>query len=116
MFGLPRGADEDDCHKPTMCKGSLEMLPCYSYTASEADKKRHDCAICLSDFKVGDRCRLLPVCQHSFHALCVDPWLLGTGTCPLCRDSVFDKLAVPCGCAYCANSTPNPPPPLATMV
>ena len=33
---------------------------------------------------VGDTTRLLP-CDHNFHQLCVDPWLLDKGTCPLCK-------------------------------
>ena len=32
----------------------------------------------------GDITRLLP-CNHHFHQLCIDPWLLDKGTCPLCK-------------------------------
>uniref|UniRef100_A0A803Q0R4 RING-type E3 ubiquitin transferase n=1 Tax=Cannabis sativa TaxID=3483 RepID=A0A803Q0R4_CANSA len=34
---------------------------------------------------MGDKCRLLPTCNHSFHAECVDTWLLRTPFCPICR-------------------------------
>ncbi|CAA6672493.1 unnamed protein product [Spirodela intermedia] len=47
-----------------------------------------DCAICLETFQDGDRCRLLPVCRHSFHAQCVDSWLLKSSMCPICRSNV----------------------------
>jgi Ring finger domain len=43
------------------------------------------CSICTEDFTLGEELRVLP-CNHKFHALCVDPWLLNvSGTCPLCR-------------------------------
>ena len=43
------------------------------------------CSICTEDFTLGEELRVLP-CNHKFHPLCVDPWLLDvSGTCPLCR-------------------------------
>ena len=43
------------------------------------------CSICTEDFTLGEELRVLP-CNHKFHPLCVDPWLLNiSGTCPLCR-------------------------------
>lgn len=52
---------------------SLSLLPANS----------EQCAICL-DFDEEIEWRLLP-CSHTFHADCVDPWLLQRGTCPSCR-------------------------------
>ncbi|KAL6873494.1 hypothetical protein ACP4OV_013576 [Aristida adscensionis] len=43
------------------------------------------CAICLSDFADGERVRLLPVCGHRFHVVCIDRWLLSHCSCPTCR-------------------------------
>ncbi|XP_025813681.1 RING-H2 finger protein ATL74-like [Panicum hallii] len=43
------------------------------------------CAICLSDFFDGERIRVLPVCGHRFHVLCIDRWLASHGSCPTCR-------------------------------
>ena len=40
------------------------------------------CAICLDNFVVGDELRVL-LCKHSYHAICVDKWLLVNSTCPL---------------------------------
>ncbi|KAL6182411.1 PREDICTED: putative RING-H2 finger protein ATL61-like [Fragaria vesca subsp. vesca] len=65
----------------------LNMLPCFDYkkggTASPVE-----CAVCLEDLKTGEKCRLLPNCGHSFHAQCIDSWLLKTPVCPVCRSCV----------------------------
>ncbi|KAF7503140.1 hypothetical protein GJ744_004282 [Endocarpon pusillum] len=56
--------------------------------AAESLKAAEDslsCSICTEDFTLGEALRVLP-CNHKFHPLCVDPWLLNvSGTCPLCR-------------------------------
>ncbi|GAB4824404.1 hypothetical protein Ancab_007291 [Ancistrocladus abbreviatus] len=44
-----------------------------------------ECVICISGLDDGRSCRILPECGHQFHVVCVDPWLMERGTCPLCR-------------------------------
>lgn len=65
----------------------LKKLPCFDY--GDRDKGSGsspvDCAVCLENFKNGEKCRLLPNCNHSFHAQCIDSWLLKTPICPICR-------------------------------
>nr|XP_009770318.1 PREDICTED: RING-H2 finger protein ATL20-like [Nicotiana sylvestris] len=45
------------------------------------------CPICLVEYSAGESVRLIPLCQHSFHADCVDEWLKIKATCPVCRNS-----------------------------
>ncbi|XP_066388608.1 E3 ubiquitin-protein ligase Os03g0188200-like isoform X2 [Miscanthus floridulus] len=44
-----------------------------------------ECAVCLAAFEDRDELRVLPACCHVFHPDCIDPWLAGSVTCPLCR-------------------------------
>lgn len=69
----------------SMSQGDIENLPCFDFKARVEGSSPVDCAVCLENFKVGDKCRLLPLCKHSFHAQCVDLWLFKTPICPICR-------------------------------
>ncbi|KAL5544226.1 hypothetical protein UlMin_008010 [Ulmus minor] len=68
-----------------MSKEDLKMIPCFDYLAGEKGNSPVDCAVCLENFRNGDKCRLLPSCRHSFHVQCIDSWLLKTPICPICR-------------------------------
>lgn len=48
-----------------------------------------DCAVCLCEFQLEDKLRLLPNCSHAFHRDCIDTWLLSHSTCPICRTSLL---------------------------
>ncbi|WOL04998.1 RING-H2 finger protein ATL74-like [Canna indica] len=65
----------------------LEKTPCYEFKVGEKMSDTTDCAVCLESFQVGERCRLLTACRHSFHAQCVDSWLLKSSICQICRRS-----------------------------
>ncbi|KAJ9140343.1 hypothetical protein P3X46_031002 [Hevea brasiliensis] len=67
----------------------LKNLPCFDYMAAQRGESSFvDCVVCLENFNVGDKCRLLPNCKHSFHTQCIDSWLLKSPICPICRTSV----------------------------
>jgi len=71
----------------SMSMDELEKLPCYDYVAKGNTSSPVDCAVCLESLITGDKCRLLPMCKHSFHVQCVDTWLLKTPFCPICRSN-----------------------------
>ncbi|KAI4375322.1 hypothetical protein MLD38_013205 [Melastoma candidum] len=65
----------------------LEKLPSFDFREREVGSSPVNCAVCLENFRGGDKCRLLPICKHSFHMECVDEWLLAKAHCPICRGS-----------------------------
>ncbi|KAG5522908.1 hypothetical protein RHGRI_034904 [Rhododendron griersonianum] len=73
--------------RPNMSSEDIGKLPSFDYKLEEKRRKSShiECAICLESFKEGEMCRLLPNCQHSFHAQCIDSWLLKAAICPVCR-------------------------------
>jgi len=68
-----------------------EDLPSFEMTmeqlAGSADENGQ-CMICINDFEVGEKIRLLP-CLHRFHCNCIDPWLQESQYCPGCKLSVW---------------------------
>jgi len=53
------------------------------------EDKNITCAICLDDFEVGSQVRHLP-CNHEFHQVCIDPWLMKHNRfCPVCKMGLF---------------------------
>ena len=46
--------------------------------------------MCLEDFESGDPVRVLP-CQHVYHVVCIDTWLIDKGTCPYCKMDFMTK-------------------------
>ncbi|OVA18172.1 zinc finger protein [Macleaya cordata] len=47
------------------------------------------CPICLSDYQLKETLRSISVCNHYFHATCIDGWLRVNATCPVCRKSLI---------------------------
>ncbi|KAI8026837.1 RING-H2 finger protein ATL48 [Camellia lanceoleosa] len=69
-----------------------KKLPCFEYKVEEkSNGPEMDCAVCLESFKKGDLCKLLPICKHTFHAQCIDSWLIKTPNCPICRTCANSK-------------------------
>lgn len=71
-------------------------LTCYQYSADVSA----DCSVCLEGFKQGEFCRALPVCDHIFHAHCVDSWLVKVSNCPVCRTPVQFDVDRPTGSSF----------------
>ena len=81
---------------PSMSEDEIKKLPSFDYNISIEEEREDsnsssrsrstlECAVCLENFKEGEKCRLLPKCNHCFHADCIDSWLAKTAACPVCR-------------------------------
>ncbi|PIL27190.1 hypothetical protein GSI_10333 [Ganoderma sinense ZZ0214-1] len=51
------------------------------------------CPICLDDYDAKDACLRVPACSHWFHEGCLQQWLKGARTCPVCRGRVSKPAA-----------------------
>ncbi|XP_047336094.1 RING-H2 finger protein ATL14-like [Impatiens glandulifera] len=77
------GESEEDLLSPA----ADELPPEYAYEEEDDESVVVECAVCLERYRAGEKCRLLPGCNHSFHSQCIDPWLIKTPICPICRSS-----------------------------
>uniref|UniRef100_A0A8C1TI04 Si:ch211-59o9.10 n=2 Tax=Cyprinus carpio TaxID=7962 RepID=A0A8C1TI04_CYPCA len=72
----------------TLTKTEIERLPIKTYDPAHSAGKT-DCQICFSEYKAGERLRILP-CLHDYHVKCIDRWLKENATCPICRADVSE--------------------------
>jgi E3 ubiquitin-protein ligase RNF115/126 len=61
----------------------LSELPREPYSRERHGNVATECELCLEEYAEKDELVRLP-CMHIFHAACASPWLLKSGTCPVC--------------------------------
>lgn len=78
----------------------IDKFPVIEYSAVKGvkiGKGALECAVCLSEFADDETLRLIPKCDHAFHLVCIDTWLVSNPTCPVCRACLvpdpYDELA-----------------------
>ncbi|KAI4372264.1 hypothetical protein MLD38_010513 [Melastoma candidum] len=75
---LPKGLDA----------GVVAGFPTFVYSEvkeHKIGKGALECAVCLCEFEDYETLRLIPKCDHVFHPECINEWLSGHVTCPVCR-------------------------------
>ncbi|KAL2653647.1 hypothetical protein R1flu_021775 [Riccia fluitans] len=74
-------------------RGLIESFPSIVY-GGEVQVNETICSVCLGEYTVGEKLRVIPSCKHTFHMECVDVWLSRRSTCPVCRISLQPSSAL----------------------
>jgi Ring finger domain len=76
-------ADDGESVSTALSDDLADIKPSSSGESGYGETAR-SCTICLEPFEDGMKIRILP-CMHQFMAECLDPWLLQTAKCPVCK-------------------------------
>ncbi|MCD9639073.1 hypothetical protein HAX54_023356 [Datura stramonium] len=93
-------------------KKALKTFPVITYTS----ELKHpgigsECVICLSEFKIREKIKVLPKCNHGFHVKCIDKWLNSHSSCPTCRHCLIETCQkIVSGCNSSSNTSSSSPP------
>ncbi|KAF7408350.1 hypothetical protein HZH66_002887 [Vespula vulgaris] len=84
-LGVTSGSISEEEQQVRIAKriGLIQHLPMRQYDGT----KKGECVICMMELMVGEEVRYLP-CMHTYHAVCIDDWLLRSLTCPSCMEPV----------------------------
>eukprot|EP01130_Rhizamoeba_saxonica_P010325 TRINITY_DN4226_c1_g1_i4.p1 TRINITY_DN4226_c1_g1~~TRINITY_DN4226_c1_g1_i4.p1 ORF type:complete len:377 (-),score=73.78 TRINITY_DN4226_c1_g1_i4:898-2028(-) len=63
----------------------IENLP---IRKTEDEDHSEMCLICQGEYELRETIKCLP-CGHNYHDVCIDPWLRGHNTCPLCKYQIY---------------------------
>jgi len=66
-------------------------LPSGKYGEWAAPGCDERCPVCLDDYQADDELLKITDCSHWFHRGCLEQWLGGANTCPVCRKRVKGK-------------------------
>ena len=97
----------ESCERPPMPGWTLEetvdmalrQLPIRKWRSYRNHASHDDimCAICMEDWRDGDRQQRLPQCCHKFHADCIRKWTASQivsnamPACPMCKSPIATK-------------------------
>lgn len=74
---------------------SLLLLSAHDHAQANEDT---DCSICLESLTNQNQpLHHMTICQHTFHANCIKPWIKSKKTCPLCRADLIEDFVAACG-------------------
>ncbi|KAJ7094576.1 hypothetical protein B0H15DRAFT_775680, partial [Mycena belliarum] len=73
---------------PEHILSGLETASYKDWANAESDQR---CPICLDDYQASDSVMKLGDCRHWLHKECLEQWLKGASTCPVCRKDVKGK-------------------------
>ncbi|KAK9056529.1 hypothetical protein SSX86_023891 [Deinandra increscens subsp. villosa] len=69
----------------------LKTIPVLVFDSKDHHHVEVECSVCLCELEQGDKTRVLPKCNHVFHAECIDMWFHSHSTCPVCRNLVSEE-------------------------
>ncbi|KXJ22432.1 RING finger protein 150 [Exaiptasia diaphana] len=98
-FRYVHARDKTEKRLTSAAKKAIAKLSTRTVSKKDEEEEMDGCPVCLDSYKGGDTIRILP-CQHEFHKICIDPWLVEHRTCPMCKLNILRELEVP--------SPPNP--------
>lgn len=76
---------------PGLAEDAINNLPLVKFqdymhdNSVQRTKKEEECPICLESFQTDDELRMIPNCEHIYHADCIKTWLQANTVCPYCR-------------------------------
>merc|ERR1712137_1337276 len=83
LSSLDRATAKKNC----ATKQQISALPVRLVTPADVAEDKC-CAICLSDFALGEKIKTLP-CKHYFHVKCIGEWLQVNKICPVDRKDII---------------------------
>ncbi|XP_068701697.1 RING finger protein 150-like [Montipora foliosa] len=92
-FRYVHARDKTEKRLTSAAKKAIAKLPTRTVSKKTEEDESDNCAVCLDGYKASDAIRILP-CQHEFHKLCIDPWLIEHRTCPMCKLNILKELGV----------------------
>jgi hypothetical protein len=73
-------------------KEEFKYLKRYCQQSYLGVPENEECIICFAEYEMHDKLIKFPMCEHKYHAECLDVWLKKENSCPMCRRKVRSAL------------------------